>query len=80
MGLRTLISTGRVPASERPCRGLADWAWKRLKSTRNLASALTPKLYLDAGASQTIQLCSIHVVRVENRGQCPKHNLYIHKE
>ncbi len=80
MGLRTLISTGRVPASERPCRGLADGARKRLKSTRNLASALTPKLYLDAGASQTIQLCSIHVVRVENRGQCPKHNLYIHKE
>src|SRR5713226_8800062 len=32
---------------ERPCRGLADGAWKRLKSTRNLASALTPKLYLD---------------------------------
>jgi hypothetical protein len=42
--------------------------------------ALTPKLYLDAGASQAIQLCSIRVVRIENRGQRPKHDLCIHNE
>jgi hypothetical protein len=62
------------------CRGLADGHGNASKNTRSLASALTPNLYLDAGASQAIQLCSIRVVRVENRGPHPKHDLRIHNE